>query len=268
VGTPCADEPAGEGPVTGRPVTGRDRPVTPDWPVTGARTRGLGEVDDVVTTRTGEIEMAQVAEDPSAARDPSVARWLRRTRESRLGTLAVLVVTGLVIWAGTYALNRPQAGTSESSGVTSVTLTGAQGAAPVVGRPAPDFRATTTDGKPISLASLKGHPVWLTFGASWCAACRTEAPDVEAAYEKAKASGAVVLEVFISEDSTAVQGYAARVGLTYPKVADPDTLIASQYRVLGIPAHFFVDSSGVLRAVKAGSLSPDRMDAALAEVSR
>jgi peroxiredoxin len=206
--------------------------------------------------------MAQVVEDPS------VARWLRRTRESRLGTLAVLVVTGLVVWAGVSTLNRPQQGPSASAGVTSVTLTGAQGAAPIIGRPAPDFRATTTDGKPVSLASLKGHPVWLTFGASWCAACRSEAPDIEGAYERAKASGAVVLEVFISEDAVAVQDYGTRVGLSYPKVADPGTEIASQYRVLGIPAHFFIDPSGVLRTVKAGSLTPERMDAALAGVSR
>lgn len=206
--------------------------------------------------------MAQVAEDRS------VGRWLRRTRESRLGTLVVLVVTGLVVWAGTYALDRPQAQDSASSGVTSVTLTGARGAAPAVGSPAPDFVATTTDGRAISLASLKGRPVWLTFGASWCAACRSQAPDIEAAYGRAKASGAVVLEVFISEDSATVRDYGDRVGLTYPKVADPETKIASQYRVLGIPAHFFVDSSGVLRSVKAGSLTPERMDAALAEVSR
>jgi hypothetical protein len=58
------------------------------------------------------------------------------------------------------------------------------------------------------------------------------------------------------------------VDLTYPKVADPQTQLASQYRVLGIPAHFFVDAAGVLRAVKAGSLTPERMDAALAEVAR
>jgi cytochrome c biogenesis protein CcmG/thiol:disulfide interchange protein DsbE len=205
--------------------------------------------------------MTQVAEDTQ------VGRWLQRTRQSRLGTLVVLVVTGLVVWAGTYALGRPQEA-SASSAVTSVNLTVASGPAPVVGRPAPDFTATTTDGRQISLASLRGHPVWLTFGASWCAACRSEAPDIQAAYQRAEASGAVVVEVFISEDSATVRDYGARVGLTYPKIADPDTVIASQYRVLGIPAHFFVDPSGVLRTVKAGSLTSERMDAALAGVAR
>ena len=48
----------------------------------------------------------------------------------------------------------------------------------------------------------------------------------------------MVLAIFIREDSATVLDYANRVGLIYPKVADPDTRIASTYRVYGIPAHF------------------------------
>jgi cytochrome c biogenesis protein CcmG/thiol:disulfide interchange protein DsbE len=110
--------------------------------------------------------------------------------------------------------------------------------------------------------------VWLTFGASWCAACQAEAPDIEAAYEKAKAGGAVVLAVSISEDSATALEYANRIGLTYPQIADPDTRIASAYRVDGIPAHFFIDKSGILRSARTGGLSPDNMASALKEISK
>ena len=34
---------------------------------------------------------------------------------------------------------------------------------------------------------------------------------------------------------------------TFPKIADPDTHTASAYRVYGIPTHFFIDRTGVLR---------------------
>src|SRR5665647_2652833 len=61
------------------------------------------------------------------------------------------------------------------SGTTAVELSGpGGGAAPKIGSPAQDFTGTTVDGKEVSLSSLKGHPVWLTFGASWCAACVAE----------------------------------------------------------------------------------------------
>jgi peroxiredoxin len=94
-----------------------------------------------------------------------------------------------------------------------------------------------------------------------------EAPDIQAAYERAKASGAVVVEVFLNEDAASVKDYAERVGLTYPAIADPQTDIASAYRVIGIPAHFFIDSTGVLRDARTGSMSSHDMDSALQGIS-
>lgn len=108
----------------------------------------------------------------------------------------------------------------------------------------------------------------LTFGASWCAACVAEAPDIEAAYQKFKAQGVVELSISISENSATVRAYVARVGLTYPQIADPDTRIASAYRVYGIPAHFFIDASGILREIRTGGQSPAQMDTALTAISK
>ena len=192
--------------------------------------------------------------------------WQQRIRESRLGTLLVLGVTAAIVMGGVYLVDRP---TATAAGLQAIALSGStDGAPPKIDAPAQDFTATTVDGKKVSLSGLKGHPVWLTFGATWCAACVAEAPDVQAAYEKFKPKGTVVLAIFIREDSATVKDYADRVGLTYPKVADPDTRIASAYRVYGIPAHFFIDKSGILRSIKTGGLSPEQMAAALTEISR
>jgi cytochrome c biogenesis protein CcmG/thiol:disulfide interchange protein DsbE len=192
--------------------------------------------------------------------------WRERIRESRMGTLLVLGVTAAIVMAGAYVVGRPSAA---EAGVQKVTLTGTgTGAPPRVGTAAQDFKATTVDGKTVSLSSYKGQPVWLTFGASWCAPCAAEAPDVEAAYQKFKPGGAVVLAVSISEDSATVRDFRDRLGLTFPMLADPDTNVASAYRVNGIPAHYFIDRSGVLRSVKTGGLSPEQMNTALTEISR
>jgi cytochrome c biogenesis protein CcmG/thiol:disulfide interchange protein DsbE len=184
-----------------------------------------------------------------------------RPRQSRIATLAIMGVTAAIIAVVAFMVNQP---TSTADGVTSVTLSGAAtGDPPTVGQPAPDFAATTVDGKAVRLSDFKGKPVWLTFGASWCQPCRAENPDIKATYEKYKDSGLVVLAIFISEDSAAVTDYADRIGLTYLKVADPNTKIASQYRILGIPSHYFIDSAGVLRQMKIGSLDTTAMEAAL-----
>lgn len=182
-------------------------------------------------------------------------------RKSRVRNLAVMAITAVIIAAVAFIVNQPKA---SAGGVTNVTLSGATtGQAPTVGQPAPDFQATTVDGRTIRLSDFKGQPVWLTFGASWCQPCRAENPDISAVYEKSKASGLEVLAVFMSEDASAVRDYADRVGLTYDKVADPDTTIASQYRILGIPSHFFIDSAGVLQAMRIGSLDQAGMEQAI-----
>src|SRR5665811_1873785 len=197
---------------------------------------------------------------------PKPKTWQQRIRESRLGTLLVLAVTAAIVVGGAYLVERP---TASAAALTAIALSGpTDGAPPQIGSPAQDFTATTVDGKKVSLSGYKGHPVWLTFGASWCAACVAEAPDIQAAYKKFESKGVVILSISISEDSAAVRDYVTRVGLTYPQIADPDTRIASAYRVYGIPAHFFIDSSGILRQIKTGGQSPEQMDAALTAISQ
>jgi cytochrome c biogenesis protein CcmG/thiol:disulfide interchange protein DsbE len=188
-----------------------------------------------------------------------------RSRRSRITSLVLIGITAVVIIAVAFLANQPAK--TVSDGLTSVTLTGAAGgAAPEVGKAAPGFTALAADGTKVTLGDLKGHPVWLTFGASWCQPCRAEAPDIQAAYADFKAKGGEIVQVFLSEDSAAVSEYADRVGLTYLKVPDPDTAISSEYRILGIPSHFFIAADGTLQAMKVGSLDPARIEAALAEI--
>jgi cytochrome c biogenesis protein CcmG/thiol:disulfide interchange protein DsbE len=190
--------------------------------------------------------------------------WQQRIRESRLGTVLVLAITAAIVMGGAYLVDRP---TVTKTGISAVNVGAGDGPAPKIGALAHDFTATTVDGKTVSLSSLKGHPVWLTFGASWCSDCVAEAPDIESAYRRHLAQGLVVLSVSIQEDSATVLDYGKRVGLTYPQVADQTNTIASAYRVYGIPAHFFIDASGVLREAKTGGLSPDQMDTAISDIN-
>jgi cytochrome c biogenesis protein CcmG, thiol:disulfide interchange protein DsbE len=187
-------------------------------------------------------------------------------QRSRLSTLVVMAVTTAIIVAVAVLANQPN---TPPGSLTAVTLSGAAGgAAPAVGEPAPDFATTTIDGASVQLSAFKGQPVWLTFGASWCQPCRAENADIKAIAEKYAPSGLVVLAVFISEDAATVKDYADRVELGYLKVADPSTTIASRYRILGIPSHFFIDADGVLQSMKIGTLDPAAMEEAVAGIRR
>jgi cytochrome c biogenesis protein CcmG/thiol:disulfide interchange protein DsbE len=183
---------------------------------------------------------------------------------TRLSTLVIIGVTGVVIVAVAFLSNQPATATSADGTVTSITLTGtASGDPPTVGEPAPDFSATTTDGKLIRLSDLKGKAVWLTFGASWCQPCRAENPDIQAAYERYKDQGLVVVQVYITEDAKTVIDYASRVGLTYTKIPDQNERIAAEYRILGIPSHFFIDRTGILRQLRIGTFDPAGIETAV-----
>jgi peroxiredoxin len=191
-----------------------------------------------------------------------------RSGPGRIGTLVVIAVTGAIILAVAFIANQPAATTSGDGAVTAVTLSGtAAGAAPVVGKVAPDFSAPLADGSPFRLSDLKGQPVWLTFGASWCQPCRAENPDIQAAYDRFKADGIQVVQVYMAEDANAVNDYAKRVGITYTKVPDPNERLASDYRILGIPTHYFIDADGIVRQMKIGSLDPAAIETAIKGIS-
>jgi thiol-disulfide isomerase/thioredoxin len=137
----------------------------------------------------------------------------------------------------------------------------------VVDSPAPDFIAALAGGDELRLSELRGKPVWLTFGASWCQPCRAENPDIMATYA-ANAGKIAIVQVYMQEDAITVKDYTDRVGITYLTVPDPSQALSAQYRILGIPSHFFIDASGVLRQIKVGSLDPVSMQAAIDALSR
>ena len=181
----------------------------------------------------------------------------------RLQTIAVIVVTAVAVGGRAWVVSGPGA----TDGLTSVNLTGAvAGKAPGVGDLPPGFTARTWDGKTVSLSDYAGKPVWLTFGASWCPDCRSESPDVQAAYDKYKARGLNVLAVFISESKDDIATYATRAGLTFPITVDQQTRIASLYRTMGIPTHFFIGADGRIKDIRIGAIHPDEMDREIAAI--
>jgi cytochrome c biogenesis protein CcmG, thiol:disulfide interchange protein DsbE len=175
----------------------------------------------------------------------------------RLQTVLVLLVTAAVIGGAALAIERPW----EDGGFTSVQIRGDATAVTVrVGDAPPDFTAVTLEGTEVSLADYAGQPVWLTFGATWCADCRAEAPDLQATWERYRERGLVILAVFIDEDAPTVEGYASRVGLTFPMIPDPGTRLAGKYRLLGVPTHYFIGTDGRVQEIRLGGLKPQDMD--------
>lgn len=121
---------------------------------------------------------------------------------------------------------------------------------------APSFTAPLLDGsRPLSLLSLRGHPVLLNFWASYCAPCKDELPFLQTVYRRYHVRGVVVLGVDAQDDARAqAQTMARHFGLTYPIVSDKQGDVADRYTIQGTPMTVFIDATGHMRGVTAGGL--------------
>ena len=197
---------------------------------------------------------------PVSDRPPVVEE---RPAGSRWRTLLVIAVITAVVVGGGWWMTRPVMDGGSGTGIAAVRIEGAS-VAPRVGTTAPDFTATTTDGRTLTLSELRGQPVWLQFGATWCGPCRVEAPDVQAAHQR---TGIRIVAVYLGEDAPAIDPFTRSLGLTYTHIPDPERRLAAAWGVNGIPVHWFIDSSGTIRATQVGILGPDRIAELLAPLS-
>lgn len=138
-----------------------------------------------------------------------------------------------------------------------------------VGSPAPGFALETIDGERVSLADLRGRPVWLNFFSSWCTRCRAENPDIQELYEEARASGSdlAIVGIAANESTSSVADYADNAGLRFPIASDADGSVSRRYLVFAIPTHVFIDRDGTVRELRIGGLRPEVMRALVAEIA-
>lgn len=200
----------------------------------------------------------------SAPTTPAPAVTVENPAGTRWRTLLVIAIVAAIVLGGGWWMTRPVMTGGVDGNYATVQVDGAA-VAPKIGSVAPDFTATTTDGTTITLSQLRGKPVWLNFGATWCAPCRVEAPDIQAAHV-AQERGIQIVAVYLGEDKAAIDPFAASLGLTYHHVPDPKKALASAWGVNGIPVHWFIDADGVIRSTQVGILGPDRITELLAEV--
>jgi cytochrome c biogenesis protein CcmG/thiol:disulfide interchange protein DsbE len=123
-----------------------------------------------------------------------------------------------------------------------------------VGEPAPGITATTLDGQPLSLRSLKGRPVIVNFWASWCGPCRDEFPLLKDELAKHASEGLAIVGVVYKDDPDPARAFALSFGSDWPSVVDPGGSIAKAYRMVAPPQSYFIDRNGVLRSIQIGIL--------------
>src|SRR5215469_5295333 len=138
--------------------------------------------------------------------------------------------------------------------------------APAIGQPAPSFSLKDIDGTPVSLAQYKGKPVFINAFATWCPPCKLELPGIVKAYPQYKGR-VVFLGVDEQEDAELVMPFLKRFGITYQVLLDPGSFTEA-YQVDSLPWSFFIDSSGVVRKISRGFMTPEQLKDNLAAIDK
>lgn len=113
--------------------------------------------------------------------------------------------------------------------------------------PAPAFELEQLDAdQEISLASFRGNALVLNFWASWCAPCKDEAPELEAAWQKWRDQDVVVVGINLQDFDTDARRFVDRYGLSYPVLRDTTGWTWGRYGLKGLPETWFVDTEGNL----------------------
>lgn len=134
---------------------------------------------------------------------------------------------------------------------------------PKVGDEAPDFIAVSPTGEVVQLSDFRGQPVWINFWGAWCAPCRAEMPDIQAAWEVLEPRGLMLLAVSLGDKPSEAVAFAELNNVTFPILLDPDrTLTSPTYPIYNFPTHIFVDEDGIVRNIVMAQMNREEAIAA------
>lgn len=116
---------------------------------------------------------------------------------------------------------------------------------------APDISASTIQGEPFELQTLRGEASVIHFWATWCPICELEQGTIDTL-----AKNYPFISVAMQSGSeNEVRAYLREQGVNYPVVNDPEGLLAKRYGVSGVPATFILDANGAVRFATRGYTS-------------
>jgi thiol-disulfide isomerase/thioredoxin len=118
------------------------------------------------------------------------------------------------------------------------------GSVVLVGKPAPQLRLKTLDGKDFDLTSLLGRPVLIDFWATWCVPCRQSMPAVAKIYEEFHSKGLEVVGVNIGDDPEVVTRFVRKNNLSSTHLEDPDIVTEQHWGQAGIPRLVLIGKDG------------------------
>ena len=130
---------------------------------------------------------------------------------------------------------------------------------------APNFTLPDLQGEKRNLEEFKGKFIMLNFWSTWWPYCRRERSSLEKVHRDFWARGLIVIAVSTDQGSLGkvrkmVKDYVRDQNLTFLNLVDPDSKVAVQYGVRGIPMTVFINPVGKVAAFAIGYRNWDSKD--------
>ena len=123
-----------------------------------------------------------------------------------------------------------------------------EGQAPLkaeLNKPAPDFTLVDLQGNTWKLSDLKGNVVFINFWATWCFPCIEEMPSMQSLYLGMEQAPFKMLAILNNDRPEYAQNLSTRMSISFPILIDPESKVAAQYGITGVPETFIVDAQGI-----------------------
>jgi len=122
-----------------------------------------------------------------------------------------------------------------------------------LGREAPEFTLTDTEGQEFSLSDYRGDVVVLDMMATWCGTCQMLAQDALVPLHETQEVTILSIGVDRTETNSMLRGHATENNYTWLHAIDTDTAqVEERYGVYPVPLVVVVDAEGIVTFISRG----------------
>ncbi|OGQ48172.1 MAG: hypothetical protein A3H42_06810 [Deltaproteobacteria bacterium RIFCSPLOWO2_02_FULL_46_8] len=138
----------------------------------------------------------------------------------------------------------------------------------MIGKKAPSFSLETMEGKKFTLESIAGTPLVVNFWATWCGPCFYEHPVLKKARDRYEKEGVKFLGVVYQDQKETVLQFLKEEGSPFLALLDPESKMAIDYGVGGVPETFFIDANGIIQEKFSGILTTEYINEQIERLTR